>query len=443
MLRFRTARWLALLGPLVACRPQPTGTPVAQFEPQGPNCEPRKAELVAFTASLPAETLGPPEIHLPESTLGGVPGSGPVLELTAAGATFDGERAEPPVVAERLSAAGATTLFIAAARDVDIQTLRAYLAPLPKAVRPKLLFRTLPPSAEDGDFSARLLAERDPERRHTLALEAFATFSKCSALHDAAASVKGLPPRRRWSALRDAVLGALPQCGCDELDTARLRQLLAAEQRAGSMSLGVLPIDFLRDARCGASMPLRSLQKLLGQIEAFEEEYSGAYKEGALEFDKVVTEERLLNYFCDALPGETLAALQRSRATLYWRVPGDVTCHAFQFEPLEPGAPMGTWRRVSGGPPLALHYRQFAEDIRLFGPATPTSKPTDQHPWACRQELELVSVDERSIGVEQGRWFFSEGACRGADEASAMPGGCIADLIRPSAQDVPSDSTAE
>src|SRR5690606_12606357 len=90
---------------------------------------------------------------------------------------------------------------------------------------------------------------------------------------------------------------------------------------------------------------------------------------------------------------------------------------------------MGTWRRVPGGPPPALHHRQFAEDIRLFGPATPTSKPTDQHPWACRQELELVSVDERSIGFEQGRWFFSEGACNEAGEGAGMPGGCVSDLV--------------
>src|SRR5690606_14731597 len=119
--------------------------------------------------------------------------------------------------------------------------------------------------------------------------------------------------------------------------------------------------------------------------------------------------------------------LQRARATVYWRVPADPSCQAWTFEPLSSGAPMGTWKRA-GSEPLALHYWQGAEQLRLFGPAETKSKPTDKRSWACDQNLDMVGIDDSSIALEQGRWYFSEAACeRAAAEQAALPG-CVGRL---------------
>jgi hypothetical protein len=176
-------------------------------------------------------------------------------------------------------------------------------------------------------------------------------------------------------------------------------------------------------------MPLRSVQKLLGQFEGFDAEFSGNFREDALAFEKVLTNERLLVYFCDALPGETLLALQRARATLYWKT-GD-RCAAWRFEPIAPGSPLGTWRRAQEGEgDLAVHYRQAAEQSRVFGPviAAPPSRPTDSADWACDQTFVLKGIDGRSIQLEGGRWFYDEATCRKADTGSAVPPGCVATL---------------
>src|SRR5690606_19041393 len=120
----------------------------------------------------------------------------------------------------------------------------------------------------------------------------------------------------------------------------------------------------------------------------FDAEFSGDWQRDALAFDRVITDERLLNYFCDALPGETLAALAKERATLYWRSSQDAACQAWTFEPLSPGAPMGTWRRRATSDrvqELTLHYWQGAEEIRMYGPGHEQSKPTDEHSWPCEQ----------------------------------------------------------
>jgi hypothetical protein len=216
------------------------------------------------------------------------------------------------------------------------------------------------------------------------------------------------------------MLHAAPGCRCSDLDTESLQQIASAERRAGAAGLGYLPASFLRDERCGASMPRRALKKLVQQIEAFDAEFSGAFQKDALTFEEVLKDERLLNYFCNALPGETLAAQQRARATLYWRFPGTTACQAWRFEPLAPGAPMGTWRRVPapGAPPLAFHYWQAAEEIKLFGPVPDgaESKPTDERDWQCKQNYRLTAVDERSIQTDTGHWFLDEASCRAAPE---------------------------
>ena len=73
---------------------------------------------------------------------------------------------------------------------------------------------------------------------------------------------------------------------------------------------------------------------------------------------------------------------------------------------------MGTWRR--GGPhPLAFHYWQATEEIRVFGPVDPASptKPTDSRTWPCDETFHLTGVDASSIQLDGGRWFFTEAVC--------------------------------
>ncbi|MEO8185519.1 MAG: hypothetical protein ABI895_42470, partial [Deltaproteobacteria bacterium] len=141
--------------------------------------------------------------------------------------------------------------------------------------------------------------------------------------------------------------------------------------------------------------------------------------------------ERLLNYLCQALPGETLASLQRERRTFYWKVPGFPHCQAWQFEPAAPGSPMGTWRRHGehGQLPLAVHYWQGAEEIRLYGPLPDdTSKPTDERNWSCDQDFRMRGIDGQSIELETGRWFFEAEACEKASDAQAAFPGCVTAL---------------
>jgi len=236
----------------------------------------------------------------------------------------------------------------------------------------------------------------------------------------------------RWPALRAALGPALSRCACNSFDAGAARALMTAEQRAGTATLGALPLSFVRDQRCEASMGLRSIKRLLEQIEHFDADYAGRYADDAVRFEQVVTNERLLVQFCDALPGETLAALQRAKATLYFRTPGSAECQAWSFAPLSPGAPLGTLRRVKGGPPAAFHYAQASEELSVFGPATdePKSLPTDTKEWACRVHYKLVGIERDFIQLETGRWFFTESSC-GAANDSAAPTGCAATLATP------------
>jgi hypothetical protein len=432
-----------------SCRaPAPSSRVVA--EPAAA-CEERQRGFLELVRKLPERSLNASiRVDLPETTLGAVPGNAPVIEISQSRVVIDSMPVAASGLAERVQAVrvwGAAhvpasgskpVVYLAAARDTDVETLRAYLAALPETLEPRLLVGTvaLAPKAGEGTEqetpAARLLATRDPAARRAIAEEGYREASSCPEFARAVESSAAVGPEGRWPALRAALLEAVPKCRCGDLDTVQLERLLSAEQRAGAATLGLLPLGFLRDVRCGASMPLRSIGKLVLQMEQFDREFAGQFGKDAVEFNDVLAHERLLGYFCEALPGETLAAEQRRRATLYLRRSGE-SCEGWRFEPLSPGAPMGTWRRVSGGPPLSVHYWQAAEEIKLFGPVPePATKPTDRHDWACETTQRLVSVDARSIQLENGFWFFDEAACRSArpDRASPLTG-CFATLGEP------------
>jgi hypothetical protein len=443
---------LLLTCALAACSATPSARTKAPET--GPVCEAKQRELLSFVEKLPAKVLiAPLSVELPECAVGDVLGGGALLEVSERAVLLEGEEFELASLAERAARVRAwfeqkaqakqtpETVYVAAPAEIDVQTLRAYLHQLPESLKVRLLVRVPAAAATAGPetsrdaaraFSARLLAEREPRAREELARAGYAEFASCAKVSQAVHSVDGLGARERWPRLREAMRQALPGCKCGELDAEGMKQLLSAEQRAGAATLAALPIGFLRDERCGASMPLRSLGKLLKQIEDFDREFAGDWQKDALAFEQVLTSERLVGYFCNALPGETLAALARARATLYWKVPGSEACEAWRFEPLSPGAPMGTWRRLDKGsessPEFGFHYWQAAEEVRLFGPtqSNPPSKPTDHHEWACDQSQRLLSVDARSIELEHGRWFFSDAACRSAHADNDTLTGCTA-----------------
>lgn len=446
---FRLSLGLSLAA--AACRP-PARAPEPAPESRA-ECAARQRSFSAFLQNLPERsvnaTIG---TMLPETTLGTAPGSAPVLELAERGLVLDGRAVPAQRLEERLAAVaawaralpppsrGQAGVYVAAARETDVRTLRAYLEVLPPGLEPRLLVATVGAPAPDDAASDRarslaegLLKERDPAARVELAARGYDEFSDCAALDLAVRDVSGIHGHARWPALRRSLLEAVPRCDCAELDTRSLSQLVTAEQRAGAATLGVLPLEFLRDVRCGASMPLRSISKLVRQMEAFDREFAGRFGKDALEFGDVLANERLLNYFCNALPGETLAAEQRRRATVYLRRGSGAACEGWRFEPLAPGAPMGTLRRVSGGSgPLSVHYRQAAEELHLFGPVSdPASRATDEREWPCRQRLRLAGVDARSVELETGRWFFDEASCQAAPPPPAAPSGCFATLGEP------------
>lgn len=398
-------------------------------------CEARKQSLLSLVAALPERSLGTDfHVELPASTLGTLPGAGPVLEVSESSQALDGEALDRAAWASRAKLLpAASTLYVAAAPDVTIDALRAALVPVPRNVALKLLVRVRSPAALPADagtperaraIATQVLTEDDPAVRRRVAEQGYAEFSRCPTLAGAVASAARAKPNGRWPALHAALGAALPACPCDSFSAGALRALVTAEQRAGTATLGALPLDFIRDQRCEASMGLRSVQRLLGQMERFDEDYAGKITDDAVRFEQVITSDRLLVEFCDALPGETLAALERKRATIYWRIPGSSECEGWTFAPLAPGAPMGTWRRAAHGsiPAAAFHYWQAAEEISVYGPVAtdPPSKPTDQRDWACKTNYKLLGIDGDSIQLENGRWFFDDASCRSASESSAM-----------------------
>lgn len=426
---------------------QPGGGATSRSPESGPTCEANKTHLLDFLGRLPERTLlAPLSTALPESTLGGVPGTGHVLEIADSGLLLDGEPVRAASPSERVklvrtwardfgarSGERRPTVYLAVARDTDIRTVRAYLAALPEGLELSALVRTraAPPDPDARgpagfDLAAQVLSEDDFLKRKALARDGYEKLARCPTVTQTLDSVESADAQHRWPALKRALTQALPACDCRDLSP-ELENLLLAEQRAGTARLGSLPATFLRDERCGASMPLRSMGKLVGQMERFDQEFSGSWGEDALEFDEVVTNQRLLVYFCNALPGETLAAVAARQGALYLRIPGTGSCREYHFDPIAKGAPMGTLR--GRAPTPWFHYWQAAEEIRIFGPLAPgsSSRPTDEVSYACDQNLKMQDVDDGSIGLEKGRFFFTEAACRAAAPEAAVVPGCVAE----------------
>ncbi len=422
-------------------------------------CRERKQRLVSFLERLPESSpIAAVSVELPSSTLGSPLGAGRSVELSEAGLRVDGRlvpASESEAAFDRFVAAFAVevaaakdedpnarlALYVAAADSVTIGELRRYLVRVPDGVPLRLLVRAntrdarleAEPGAPERarELAEGLLTELDAARRASLSREAYTSFSNCAAFDDGAEKSVALPSAERWPALRRHALVALPACACEDFDSLALRVLFAAEQRAGAATIASVPFSFVKDERCGATMPLRSVKKLLAQMEQFDEADSANFENDAVTFDAIITNERLREQFCDALPGETLAALGRARRTVYWKLSG-TECDAWQFEPMTKGAPMGTLRRVKsdrGRAPLSFHYWQAAEQLGVFGPLTDgvASKPTDTRVFPCRQDLELAGVDPQRIELENGSMYFSEAACRAASGATTTEG-CVANV---------------
>jgi len=411
----------------------------------GPSCEERQRQLVTVLQSLPDQTLNSPlSVPLPSATLAGAFGNGPVLEVFETRLLFDGREVAGETQEQRVNAlrtlvptpsATGAPLYVAATANVDIRTLQSYLAVLPPAYDPRLAFvrPTTPPSdenkatgqavtdvsAEDTVYSEKLLLERDPTERRRIATRGYQEYSECEAVDNAVASLATAPEATRWPALKRAMIEAVPRCACSDINPDGLRNLLSAEQRAGNVALGSMPAAFLKDARCKASMPLRTVQQVLGDVENFEVEFSGSWDETGIRFEEVVTNERLLNYLCSAMPGELFESVSADFATVYLKTAKAPGCLAFRLEPVARGAVFGTLRAQSGAPATpdaSFHYRLGGNDLRVFGPLpTPTSRPTDDGPWACNTDLKLSNADAGSIIVEGGgRFYFTQAACEAA-----------------------------
>jgi hypothetical protein len=432
----RTSRWVAGAASLLlissACRERSGRSADAPRSPEA--CEREKAELTQLLETLPKGTLMTELGALPESTVGAPPKDGPVLEVSEQTLRFDGRPIAGADLAQELGSVAVRTVYVAAVPDTTIARIRAVVGALPRTTELSLLVRRrgeksvaprVPGASErTSAIIESVLSERDVRVRREKLREGYAELSTCGALAEAVARADQAPERGRWPLLRDGALAALPSCSCDSLSSASLRALFAADRRAGTVSLAAVPLSFVRDERCNASMPLRSVTRLLEQIEKFDEEYAGKWQDDTLRFEQVITNDRLLVNFCDALPGETLAALGRAKRSIYIKTPDREGCDAWSFEPLAPGAPMGTVRRGTGA--SAFHYWQAAEEISLFGPLSPgtPSKPTDERDWPCKTTYKLTGIDADAIALEAGRWFFTEAACRAAPPNTAV-GGCV------------------
>jgi hypothetical protein len=381
----------AALFSFIACRHAPPAAP-AKVPETPEQCTSRAHAFADFVAALPETAVASAtRTDLAVATIGRAPGSGPVVEVSPRDLSIDG-RPVPGDLAARAqsfrqwvtawsaalppSVKSATrqrpALYVAASADTDVHTLRAFVGSVPNSVELRLLVRVAEaphgkgaadPGSRGGTLAARLLGESDPARASAIAAEGYAEFSKCAALSAAVRAVPAGPSRERWPNLRNAIASSLPSCACTDVDTDDLRSLVSAEQRAGVGSLAYLPLSFVRDERCDASMPLRSVEKLVKQLEQFDAEFSAQFQRDAVTFDDVLTSERLRVYFCDALPGETFAEKAHTRGTLYLHVPGTKSCEAWTFSALaQRTAPAprsrsttGKARKRSGGsaPPTA------------------------------------------------------------------------------------------
>lgn len=409
----------------------------------GPSCEERQQQLVSVLQSLPDETLTTQlNVPLPSATLTGSFGKGPVIELMEATVSFNGQAVTGNTQADRLTALAAAVppppspaapLYVAAPPQLDMRTLQAYLGVLPDGYDVRLAFARQTPAPEQTTeddrssvYAEKLLVERDPVARRRIASEGYATYASCEPVNAAAAAHQSASESTRWASLKRAMLDAVPRCACSDIDPDGLRQLLVAEQRAGNVALGSMPAGFLKDIRCSASMPLRTVQQVIQDVEKFEAEFSGTWDETGVRFDEVVTNERLLNYLCTAMPGEVFEYVSAHFATVYVRHAKAPQCQAYRLEPVARGAVFGSLRPLAttAETPHSFHYRLGGNDLRVYGP-TPSSqsRPTDDGPWTCNKDLKLTSVDSRGLDIEGGgRIYLSEEACVAAPATLALSG---------------------
>jgi hypothetical protein len=387
---------------------------------------------------------------LPVASLGGVVGDGKWVEVREHAVLLDGQtlpgKTDPEqlrALTDQLSAGWGANglpsaaekkepLYLSVGATTDVRALRAILEAIPTSFAVQLVFQTPAADASKaGSELTKLPYEADPAARSRLARSAYAQATRCAPLLDALAAVPERDPHERWKGLRAALLDQLPHCDCRDTDPVVMRDLLLVERRGGAVALGSLPLDFMREERCGASLGLTPLQDVVTDIQTFDEKFSASQQGEEMVFEPVVTNAQLGEYICQALPGETLAALQRERRTFYWRVPGVAGCQAWQFEPRQPGSPMGTWRyrAPSGQAALAIHYVQGAEEIRLSGPVTDGQAAAgEDQQWDCTQDFSLRGVDGSSIELEEGRWYFDANACEAASPGAAEFPGCISAL---------------
>jgi hypothetical protein len=123
-----------------------------------------------------------------------------------------------------------------------------------------------------------------------------------------------------------------------------------------------------------------------------------------------------------------LAALQRARRTLYWPVQkgAEVECQPWRFDPVTPGAPTGTWTRLGspGGTATSevLEYSEAAEELHLSVPARDGASAEAPR---CKAVYRLVGVDQDSIHLVKGHWFFTAEGCRRAGAAGVPSGTCV------------------
>lgn len=449
------ARWcivgaLAGFGPGLACSdktaaPAATATDVESCD----TLVPRWIERLRAAPDVTSTTRS--RSDLPVASLAGVVGEGPWVEARPDALSLDGEPLPGATEAQRLAALQSRLglgpdgeeipppaekrppLYLSLAAQTDVRTVRSYLRAIPRSFDVQLVFQAPPmdEAASPAPELQHLPAESDPAAREALARAAYGRATRCEPMLDALSSVTATEPGARWIGLRSALVETLPACDCRDIDAHAMRDLLLLERRGGAVALGSLPLDFLRDERCGASLGLTPLQDVVKDIQVFDEKYSTSQRGDELVFESVLTEPKLVEYVCQALPGETLAALSRERRTFFWRVPGSAQCQAWRFEPREPGSPMGIWRQQApaGSAPLAVHYVQGAEEVRLSGPVTLERAQADsEQSWACTQDFHMRSVDQNSIELEVGRWYFDAAACEGANPETAEFPGCISAL---------------
>lgn len=415
----------------------------------GPSCEERQHQLVSVLHSLPDQTLNSPlSVPLPSAALAGAFGKGPVLEVFESRALFDGSEVPGNTREERVRAlamaipptTSVSPLYVAATANVDMRTLQSYLAVVPDAYDLRLAFvrpaeapgaHPAPdePNAEDTEFSEKLLLERDPAARRRIAASGYQKYSDCEAVDAAARASVAAPEATRWPTLKRSMIEAIPRCECSDINPDGLRNLLSAEQRAGNVALGSMPAAFLKDVRCKASMPLRTVQQVLADVENFEVEFSGSWDETGVRFEEVVTNERLLNYLCSAMPGELFESVSAEFATVYLKTAKAPQCRAYRLEPVARGAVFGTLRSTeTSAANTSYHYRLGGNDLRVFGPLpSAESRATDEGPWACNKDLKLSGSDSTSISVEGGgRFYFTRGACETGPSDGVFPS-CVFD----------------